>query len=69
MRFSHDVQATVRDSGDTCVVLGDGRVIPPVAGRVGCAAWCDQLDVVDHWRQFLRGPDLYFRHLLDGPDG
>jgi predicted ATPase len=31
------------------------------------AARWDELDIVDHWRQFLREPDLYFRHLLDGP--
>ena len=26
----------------------------------------DELDIVGHWRRFLREPDSYFRHWLDG---
>ena len=29
------------------------------------ARW-DELDIVGHWRRFLREPDSYFRHWLDG---
>jgi len=29
------------------------------------ARW-DELDIVAHWRRFLREPDSYFRHWLDG---
>jgi len=35
-------------------------------GRWGIRAvrW-EELDIVGHWREFLREPDSYFRHLLD----
>jgi hypothetical protein len=29
------------------------------------AAW-HELNIVGHWRRFLREPDSYFRHWLDG---
>lgn len=32
------------------------------------ARW-DELGIVGHWRQFLREPDAYFRHLLDLREG
>jgi predicted ATPase len=46
--------------GAAILELGDWGIRP--------ATW-DGLELTGHWREFLAGPQLYFRHLLDGGDG
>ncbi len=45
--------------GAAILELGDWGIRP--------AAW-DELELTGHWREFLAGPELYFRHLLDDDD-
>jgi predicted ATPase len=46
--------------GATILELGDWGI--------RAARW-DELDIVDHWRQFLSNPETYFRYLLEGQSG
>jgi hypothetical protein len=56
------------------VTIPTGRPRPAVGPR-RCRPWLgewgfrparwDELDIVGHWREFLREPDFYFRHLFE----
>jgi len=58
-------QAVVATHSPLVAAVPGARILELGHWGIRVARW-DELDIVRHWRQFLREPDSYFRHLLDG---
>jgi predicted ATPase len=57
-------QAVVATHSPLVAAVPGASILELGAWGFRAAAW-DELDIVRHWREFLREPDSYFRHLLD----
>jgi len=58
-------QAVVATHSPVVAAVPGARILELGEWGFRPAPW-DQLDIVGHWREFLREPDSYFRHLLEG---
>jgi predicted ATPase len=58
-------QAVVATHSPMVAAVPGARVLELGEWGMRPVAW-DELDIVGHWRRFLREPDSYFRHWLDG---
>lgn len=57
-------QAVVATHSPLVAAVPGARILELGRWGIRAARW-DELDIVRHWREFLREPDSYFRHLLD----
>jgi len=58
-------QAVVATHSPMIAAVPGARLLELGAWGMRAVGW-DELDIVGHWRRFLREPDSYFRHWLDG---
>jgi predicted ATPase len=58
-------QVVVATHSPMVAALPDASILELGEWGMRPARW-DELDIVGHWRRFLREPDSYFRHWLDG---
>jgi predicted ATPase len=57
-------QAVVATHSPLVAAVPGARILELGDWGLRAVGW-DELDIVGHWREFLREPDSYFRHLLD----
>jgi len=57
-------QAVVATHSPLVAAVPGASILELGAWGLRAVRW-DELDIVRHWREFLRRPDSYFRHLLD----
>jgi predicted ATPase len=58
-------QAVVATHSPMIAAVPGARLLELGGWGMRAVSW-DELDIVTHWRRFLREPDSYFRHWLDG---
>jgi predicted ATPase len=57
-------QAVVATHSPLVAAVPGARILELGDWGMRAARW-EELDIVGHWREFLREPDAYFRHLLE----
>src|SRR5215469_11653035 len=58
-------QAVVATHSPMIAAVPGARLLELGPWGMRAVGW-DELDIVGHWRRFLREPDSYFKHWLDG---